>query len=354
MSALVLKAGKTFPPTQFENPWAIWIDQASVLNRKGLITDDTAFRLCLLHPWLVQLQKPIRQTLQASGMGSFFTFQPQPQCSHSSVHASCLKQQAEWLAMYQACQQQQANSFYRKDSPMAFGLFQCLDLALFFINDPIEQVFSTFKSINPLDQRYGKLITGLVAVLIAKAFNQQSANRATLQQCIHQTIIELNTFPFHDTEQQEWNQIVSYYQQAIHFAGQPFESDYQFLESIRQNIFLNPAFAHFNLENQGRNNHDPLLFWFQLISALQYAQFDVLHTLQLLSSGTGDADTLASIAGFLLGAWHGAAYFDQLADSTPLHEALHHVKTSIRFMFDIDLEERAIVLAKLMHPDSLL
>lgn len=341
-----LKKGSDFPKHRFNDPWAILIDQKAVTNDEGITSDDTAFRLNLLHPWIFA---QTTNSLQKDCFNNFFQKPIRVSSPHSSINQNLELQLKEWTSMFQAHTNAKCSHFYQHHSPTCFGFFQCLDLSIFCLDQDITQVFELFKNINPLDQSYGKLITGLSATLIIKLTRNQEFTSSTFSELFTELAPSIS-----HTDRINWELITVYHQFAIDFSKREFKDDFNFLERFRKEVFLDSKLPHFNWNGCNRNNHDPLLFWMQLVTVFHRSNFQPIQSLRLLASGAGDADTLASIAGVLLGFWLGSAYLYEQSDQyIRLGDELEKIRKCIQFMYGINIRERAEKLTDLTFKNSI-
>ena len=334
---VVLVKGDEIESSRFENPWAIWINQERVKHKKGIFTDDTYYRWALLHPWLFDHACP--KSVNQLEFQSFFQNYPKQVLNSFQLNACCQSQFKDWQLMWHAHLNRQSALFYHQNVPIAFGLFQCLDLVLLYHQESPQTIYQCFKVLNPLDQQYGKLITGLFACLIHQGLKAREVINA---QIIFQLMDDLRANSELDNESEYWAMICSCTEKAFDIGKRSHETEIAFHKAVRLEIFLNNNLAHYNWPltcgTVGRNNHDPLLLWMQLIATATYAEFDAVYTIKLLAGGVGDCDTLAALAGLLFGAWLGKSYFYQ---DDMLKYDLDCVNESLYLLFDETVELRS-------------
>ena len=340
--------GSYQPPGQEGSPWWVWVDGASHLSSmKGLPTDDSAFRLFILQPWVNSLSGDIpSEALFTNWLKKQARFAVDP--IEGSWELNRLRQINDWIVMLNdasrwntlsasgmkasAFKSAPENPFFRADIPVVFGLFMYLELAALyaFCSPPVRiRHFSTFSS---LDQGYAGAVTGLYAGLIGSALINQPGDSSfstwyasSISELLHSSPLsaeDTNLLQSSFVFSWEWG------------LSQQVQSETDFLVAFKQNIYNAPLPG--SREQLGFRVFDPLLFFRQMTAVLAYTDGNITKALSLLASSPGDADTVPSMLGTLAGAWYG---FDAL-QSTPIGTSgdLEHVSSTISTLFDYDLE----------------
>ncbi len=111
-----------------------------------------------------------------------------------------------------------------------------------------------------------------------------------------------------------------------------FESDKDFLEQARDAYF----YADFPVNRHSLWRFDPLLFLYQITSAIAYKRDDSIAAVQILAYSAGDSDTVPMVLATVLGAWLGQA---RLTES--LGAELVTVEDTLSTVFGVNLGQYA-------------
>lgn len=347
-------------PGQEGGPWWVWFDGDELpAGVKGVPTDDTSFRVTLLQPWLCSISPSPEIPTEAQFERWMEARQARsPQENPPRWHRYRDAQMADWQVMWADARrwQQEAravgpgadpttfqhspgNPFFRAGVPVVFGMFLYLELAALFSSRGGEAVMRHFSTYSLLDQGYAGLITGLFAGLMAEAMRYPEPTQPFSDWYARQVARLLEEEAGTATDRTHVQEaFAAMWAMGTAQRGQP-EAD--FLAQVKLHAYEAPLPPP--SERYGLHNFDPLLFFRQITATLAYADGDVLQALRLLASGPGDADTVPSMLGTLVGAWAGEAALR--AQDAGLAEDLDHVRQTLESLYQIDLEARITCLA---------
>ena len=347
----MVSASTFYKPDTPGQPWWVWADAIVVQAMRGLLTDDTSFRMMLLHPWLAQTV----DNREAMTEPAFREWLKQGQETSTSMAypdglwRSREQQRIAWLQMYEAAENGFSEAFFAPDVPIVFGLFMYLDLAVLYADaDPFE-VYTLFKDFSVLDQGSAGVFTGLLAgILAAGAGKNISSDRFTeffidsARHLIDQAISRATSQELKDLHLAKQS-----LEAMIHFGeAHRTKSGYLFLETFRTQIY-GDASQPFNDSPPHLKNYHPLLFWMQITSTLAYAHDRPLEALRILSAGVGDTDTLASMLGSMMGAWMGHQQISEgYIGDTPLKNEFEALSQNLRTLYCTDIEDRVALFVQ--------
>ena len=323
-------------------PWWVWVDGKDIPpGTIGVPTDDSAYRLLILHPWLTSVEnEPIeetrfRQWLQAEYESSADVLQ-------GSWQERKRLQIKDWLIMLDDAQRWKAasadasfettpgNPFFRPEIPVVFGMFMYLECAALYAHCPPNQVRDHFTSFCGLDQGYAGEITGLFAALIADAMVTSPEDHAfnewymdTLRSLLSNRDVSVGNETLSEIVDDAWGWGSS--KRAL--------SEQELLEALRLKIYQAPLPE--DRDSIGFRVFDPLLFLKQITATVAYSPQGIQQILTLLACNPGDADTIPSMLGSVAGAWYG---LDALKNLSPtLSEDLDAVHSTVSSLFGYDL-----------------
>ena len=338
------KASTYQPPGSQATPWWVWIRGDDLPEGiVGVPTDDSAFRLLILHPWLLSLKgTPPTEALFAEWMqvrkDAARSFEPnQWQFQRQS-------QINDWLIMFgdanrwrespssnpASFRPTEGNPFFRPSIPIVFGMFMYLELAALYSEYPAHEVMAHFSTFSRLDQNYAGAVTGLFAGLVASAipFHDIQVPFATWYYTTVTQLLKQNP-----PDKELLNEAFKTgWQTGVENQHQP---EREFLTLIKKELYEAPL--PLDRDSMGYRVFDPLLFFKQITASVAYASHDLPQMLRLLASNPGDADTLPSMLGTLAGAWAGYRHLIELR--TPLKEDLQTVDTTLSTLFGYQVED---------------
>lgn len=340
------------PPGSQAAPWWVWVRGDDLEEGViGLPTDDSAFRLFILHPWLMALNhmQPSEAAFAAwmrARMNAERSFEVNQWQSRRQL------QMRDWLIMFKDAERwrkaptssptsfmpTKGNPFFRPAIPIVFGLFMYLELAALYGEYPAYEVMGHFSTFSRLDQEYAGSITGLFAGLVA------SAMRVSGTQSPFHTWYSTNIS--HLIKQAPANKelLQKAFQSAWSIGSEnQQQSERAFLDIVKSDVY--EASLPSNRDTMGFRVFDPLLFFKQITASVAYSGSDTTKALRILACNPGDADTLPSMLGTLVGAWAG---YNTLVDSnTSLEADLQEVERTLSRSFGYDVHNTSQKLALL-------
>lgn len=287
------------------SPWGIWFDHR-VLSpaQKGVVTDDTAFRVALLDEW-VEASVSDGEPLTDRAFERWLRGRRARRDLRPEVEGARAEQVEDWIAMYDdieryangATEPSPGNPFFMKDVPVCFGLFQYLELAAWSHDLDTGAVMDRYRSFSRLDQGYGGQVTALAAGLLVEALRADPA-KSPFGPWFLDTLRDLTTDAGF-----EWIEPHLEDAAATGHSARGFPPG-EFLERLRAEVFQAPLPA--GRDGKDLREFDPLLF-LKLMTACVAYEPDGVAAVQLLSISVGDSDTMASELGSIVGAYEGAA-----------------------------------------------
>jgi hypothetical protein len=329
-----------------DGEWGVWIaNQTLLAHSHGVISDDTAWRSTVLQRFVKS------ERINATSKYSFtesqlkarymtpreaYLWQHEPEYKRLGLDVLLAERRilSDFLVMMDAAgiapvvanRTRGANAFYRKGTPVVFGLYTYLELALLFCNgssDTPSRVFRRFHGFSALTQQYGNDVFALGAALTAAACQVKSTTHSTSSSASSFAaffMAHVNALCSSEAAADAWMPSVCA-QTAEHFndgvalraAGR---TQSQLLQHYVQLCDRVPSRA-FKLQ-------DPLVFWTQFALTLGYcfggdnsvndddaAAAAVVCTFKMLVAMPGDTDTVTSELGTMLGAFYGADFLEQ-------------------------------------------
>ena len=317
------------------NPWRYW-PTTQQLNApvKGLTTDDTAFKLFLLHPWLQEVlasnsifdERDFRHFL-----AQLKTSEIQPTWIRTPRDA----QIDSWLEMYGAADFEENSNFFSPGVPIVFGLFMFLELAAFRTDyTPVEN-YLYFRDFTVLDQGYAKSATGFFTAITSSAFASNPTDRfddwlLDKSKTLCDELIDL------DVDPDEISTILRIVESMTELGkSSRGQTPHEFMLAFEAAVVkpTHPPFMDVTFEGA---IFDPLRMIAEMYAAAAYANGDPVHAIQPLAFGSGDSDTVCSLFGVLLGIWFGET---ALRQHTDLDADLTIVEQLLRETFKVDLNQ---------------
>jgi hypothetical protein len=347
--------------------WGVWPDAVGikeVATARGLPTDDTGVRTVLVGEWLWE-------ALAAGGDLSETAFAAwlEPFAKDGLPEAASLpwlerrrgEQAVAWRAMVHAAHHplepiQPENPFFRPGLPVIFGPFLYLPLAAAFYQRPPVEVFLHFMDFSVLDQEHGRVVTGLLAALVAQAVTERPFQAGIGEWFFSAAGPVLADARGHvkaeglgvatEAQHRAWlDEVEDALVEARELGlearlGQMASGP--FLERVAERIYR-PAITAGPGVRHGLAPYEPLLVLRQLAATAAYAGDDPARLLRLLAAGPGDADTLAFLMGTLVGAWYGRRALEALPGVD-----LEPVVAMLWRLFEVDLPLQAGMYGQLL------
>ena len=341
--------------TNTADPWDVWQDPSKIDgDTLGMPTDDTSYRVAILHQWLTQLATTNDPPTEASFV-SWIKSEDRPAADAPEWENSRHDQIRDWIEMFHdatllarnpdnfvpSCN----NPFFRKDVPVVFGPFMHLELAPVYASCSKQDVFTKFSNFGLLDQSYGRFVTGMMAAMMADALCANTEDKK-FDEWFFQTagdILDSNLgYPSHRAV------VKDHFQAAKQIGIDSQElSEADFMERLKQVFDEELPLLPSQTERGDFRSFDPLLFLKMMAASVAYSDGDVQQALRVLAVAPGDSDTMASQLGSLIGAWSGE---DGLRNLDPdLAADLDQVEGAILDQYNIRLSDLAASLIELAH-----
>ena len=308
------------------HPFGMWIEhpsnQTAAFNTMvGLPTDDTAFRIALLHDWLSELSRmPTIPEPTEAEFRKYLQRQVAVAVPPGNTWRKFRKQQIEdWLVIFKDLDSlssdnktitvkdgNRGNTFFRPGFPVIFGPFMYLELAAIYACCSEKKVFETFRNFTGLDRGTGKIVSGLMAVMISQAVLVSPANKKRFDKWFEETakrVFELNLGPKADREVVE-----NAFGDALTFGSTRRvlgDDEDAFLAQLRAGVFNTAPPPLAPPEGVNLRNFHPVLFLRMMAAVVGYSRGDVRQALRLLAVSPGDTDTMTTLLGSIIGAYCG-------------------------------------------------
>lgn len=332
--------------------WGYWLTSDHLTGlAKGIPTDDTSFKLFILHPWLQHVLEYDSQINETSFREFIVTLKSRPS-KPDWIFRPRNAQIDSWLDMYDGVELSEKREFFETGTPVVFGIFLFLEIAAIRTGfDPIAN-YRFFRTATVLDQHYANTATAFLAAIVSLAFSGESAQRFDkwfLQQSLElteklnrerldcddirviQNIIETMWELGRNVRHQSPQQFMIVFEQTVIQPSHP-----PFMETP----FVNPL-------------HDPFRMLAEIYAAVAYAEGDPFRTIQPLAFGSGDSDTVCTFLGTLIGARFG---YKSLHEHSDLTEDLETIESVLKDILEIDLNKHVEIFLKLhtknQHPTA--
>lgn len=345
-------AGVPFPkplpilqmPAETGFPWDIWLPNTVVASKAGVPTDDTCYRLFILHPWLQEIAKGDRKFTEES----FREFMPELKekpLQPSWIELPRNNQIDAWLGEFGAQKDfRGSGEFFSHDSPVVFGLFMYLETGVIIQGETSESIYSLFKEFSRLDQRYATSATAFMTTLMNKAIEYDSRGKSFDNWFFDQSfnlIVELQEIFPHDLDLE----VIK----SLFLSMKKLGSEYRhlpedvFAKAFKEKVLepTNPPFMQDSFSRWYGGNFDPFRFLAQIVATVEFSAGDPVLALRSIAYSFGDTDTTATFLGSLMGVWYGEKQLRCL--ETPeldFNDELTVVENVLEDIFNIDLNER--------------
>lgn len=123
---------------------------------KGVPTDDTAYKLYILHPWFEAINAGTANFTEKSFRDFIDGLQGTSTTPQWVAEVRDLQIDA-WFEMYEAFEAGRGDIFFEPDVPIVFGMFMFLEIAPFRIKSDLVDNYQYFKNCTVLDQGYVKV-----------------------------------------------------------------------------------------------------------------------------------------------------------------------------------------------------
>lgn len=314
------------PDDLFARPWGVWASREDSGPGRGVVSDDTATRLCLLQRWLRE-----DGGLAAEGFETWLRRAAPGPAAPTDVHRL-------WLDMLEAARVGRSAHFYHPGEPVIFGPFLFLEAAL-GERDPAS-TYARFSQICPLDIGYGKAVTGFLAAWLTAEAAAARSPITWSERCLDEARWLLGEGLGGGTLTQAF--------EAARVLGASLRdaTELEFAEGLRDRLLFDES-APYAGPREGNRAFDPLLFFKQLVAAIAGAGADPPRALRALAGGAGDTDTLASALGLVMGAGLGFEALKYLrCGPALLGEEMRATAGWLRAVLGLDLESGVALYLK--------
>ena len=326
------------------NPWRYWATTHQ-LNPpvKGLTTDDTAFKLFLLHPWIQEVQTH-ESSFDETGFRQFLAKLKTNEVQPTWIRAPRDAQIDNWLDMYQAADVDESSGFFSPRVPIVFGLFMFLELAAFRTDYSTVENYLYFRDITNLDQGYAKSATGFFTAITSNAFASDPADRFC-DWLLRESTALCDELLGHNVDTDEVSTILRVVESMTELGKNlRDQTPHEFMLAFEAAVVESAHPPFMNNSFQGEI-FDPLRMLAEMYAATAYAEGDPVRAIQPLAFGSGDSDTVCALFGVLLGIWFGENALRQQhanlsADLTIVERLLHET-------FEVNLNQH---VALFMQP----
>ena len=318
--------------------WGYWVTTNELdSTAKGVTTDDTAFKLFLLHPWLQQIlvgDSQLGETAFVEFISELKLTTLQPDWIGPPRNAQIVS----WLDMYRASEVPEASEFFAPNVPIVFGLFLFLELAAIRTQyDPVEN-YRYFRNATVLDQGYASTATGFLTAITSLAFSSDPSqpserfDRWLVDQSMN-LIDELNSINLDHDEVATIQRIVTTMSELGE--QQRGRSPHDFMVAFEETV-ITPHNPPFMSEPFAKPVHDPFRMLAEMYAAATYAEGDPYKTMRAVAFGSGDSDTVSAFLGTLQGIWFGE---QRLRENSYLNEGFEIIEEVLKTTFQIDLNQ---------------
>lgn len=320
--------------------WGTWLPNTVVATKAGVPTDDTCYRMFLLHPWLQAIASG-NSTFTEKSFREFLLQLAQSTAKPNWTQLPRNNQINAWIEMFKAEEEGGCSFFFCPDVPIVFGLFMYLETGAIIQGGTMESTYRFFKGFSRLDQRYAISATAFMTTLLSQAIEYNCAETTFDEWFFSQSSAlfqELKViFPDDSDVAILENLFSSMRELGVKHRG---SSEETFVSAFKT-IVIDPDFPPF-MDTAFSGIFDPFRFIAQIVATVEFSAGDPAIALRAIAYSIGDTDTTATFLGSLMGAWFGEKQLRNL--KTPgliLNDELNTVEDVLDNLFEIDLDERA-------------
>ncbi len=342
------------PMPEKGEPWGTWMPSIVFAQQVGMPTDDTGYRLCILHPWLEMIANGERTFDEASFCDFMAELQNQPLYPEWYA-APCKQQLGAWLQMFQAEKESRSEAFFHPQVPVVFGLFLYLEMAAVHHGATPVETFMFYERQARLDQGYAKAVTAFLATLVSLAVNESPDSDSFAVWFFRRSRAVLEDLDHHGSLlRQQDVPILRALLNTMEELGTTLQAE---TERTFNNVFkqrvLDPPHPPFMDQPFLGGLHDPYRALSHIVATIGYVNNDPAAALRTIAYSFGDTDTTASFLGTLMGAWYGASRLYAVSTSgADFSTELDVVKTCLAERFRIDLSQRIQIFSRLRQTEE--
>ena len=326
--------------------WGTWLPAIVHAKRIGMPTDDTCYRLCVLHPWLAAIADDARTFDEASLRDFMATLRHEPLYPEWYSFA-CRDHLTAWLDMFQAQQENRSEGLFSPGVPGVFGLFLYLEMAAVRHGTTPLETFTVYQRQASLDQGYAKAVTGFVATLVSLAVNEAAETSSFGYWFFDRgrAVLDDLAAAIQTQEAASLRGVL----EAMAQLGRELRGETEAtLNTVFKQRVLDPPMPPFLDHAFLGGLHDPYRVLAQLTATIAYAPDDPATALRTIAHSCGNTATLASLLGSLLGAWYGAEQLSTLhTEGLDFQAELDIVETNLTELFHFDLGQHVQIFSRL-------
>ena len=319
--------------------WGYWVTQAEVgPTAKGIPTDDTAYKLFILHPWL----RSVLAGDSSFDENSFIQFISELRSTPVSPAIFVQPRNAQidnWKLMYDAADAlpPRIKDFFKPNVPVVFGFFLFLEAAAFRTRyQPVEN-YLYFREATRLDQGYAKSATGFLTSIVSQAFSSNPVQQRFDGWFVQESANLISALKTASIDVQDVSTIERILETMSELGDSlRGSSPHEFMVSFEQAVVVPNQPPPFMDEPFKWPEHDPFRMLAEMIAATVYAEGDPHRAIQVLAFSSGDSDTVCTFLGTLMGIWFGE---ESLLQNANLTDDLTTVERVLTTVFEINLEE---------------
>ncbi|MCE2487732.1 MAG: ADP-ribosylglycohydrolase family protein [Desulfurellaceae bacterium] len=321
--------------------WGTWLPAIVHAKRIGMPTDDTCYRLCVLHPWLAAIADDDRTFDEASLRDFMAALRHEPLYPEWYSFA-CRDHLTAWLDMFQAHQENRSEGLFSPGVPGVFGLFLYLEMAAVRHGTTPLETFTVYQRQASLDQGYAKAVTGFVATLVSLAVNEAAETSSFGDWFFDRGRAVLDDLAA-ATQTQEAASLRGVLEAMAQLGRELRGETESTLNTVFKQRVLDPPMPPFLDHAFLGGLHDPYRVLAQLTATIAYAPDDPATALRAIAHSCGNTATLASLLGSLLGAWYGAEQLSTLhTEGLDFQAELDIVETNLTELFHFDLGQHGL------------
>jgi len=341
--------------------WGLWSKESILRTIRGIPTDDTAFRLLLLHRWIDHSYESSSELTEVNFKQWMTTsVLPPPYNITEGVKSSYSEIIAEFEHIFyvqenypNVSEEEIERSFYKNNRLVFFGNFMYLELVATKLNSNSYEVIELFNSITNLDITYGKTITAISAGILHRCLLQEYILVEDIYDFLKTTTLELLDIAI----EIELNQVEKLREDMLWAIGKAEQSNT--IEDLLQefsNIYLSPQEEKTNGLVEGKfYAHHPLLMWRQIWAGLAFYKNEPFNALTFTAVCYGDTDTVSSFLGIILGGLCGNRILAQSKiNNYNLDDILSEIEQNIIALFNVDLRDNIDIFKRFYQDGHIL
>ena len=326
--------------------WGTWLPAIVHAKRIGMPTDDTCYRLCVLHPWLAAIADGARTFDEASLRDFMAALRHEPLYPEWYAFA-CRDHLTAWLDMFQAQEENRSEGLFSPGVPGVFGLFLYLEMAAVRHGTTPLETFAVYQRQASLDQGYAKSVTGFLATLVSLAVNEAAETSSFGDWFFDRGRTVVDDLAA-STQAQEAASLRSLLEAMARLGNELRGETGATLNTVFKQRVLDPPIPPFLSHALLGGIHDPYRILAQLAATIAYAPDDPAVALRTIAHGCGNTATLASLLGSLLGAWYGAERLSALhTEGLDFQAELDIVETNLTELFHFGLDQHVQIFSRL-------